>query len=217
MKIDFWVADTCLPDYWQGSGLPYVQVVVRHATTVSEFYDELADELRFHGPQSHDVPGRFVDACLEAVVAHKAALLDVGFDLSQPYDASLEPVPEDYDGDEVYAYVIFQLVDITHEEVLDLLWDKVRQEGSMVSLDAHTTARHTYGWDDDDEAMRDAPSDDLGRWVDDVEARLGGMVADWRAAVIDYCCIRDGEDAGFEWHEVEYTELQLLEPMGWQS
>ena len=47
--------------------------------------------------------------------------------------------------------------------------------------------------DDDDRAMFDGSADDLLAWADDLEARLGFDVADFRAHLIDYCLLRNGD------------------------
>ena len=48
---------------------------------------------------------------------------------------------------------------------------------------------------EDDEAMREAGSDDLIGWVDDLEDRVGLDVADFREAIVAFCAARDAEMA----------------------
>lgn len=52
----------------------------------------------------------------------------------------------------------------------------------------------------DDEGMRNTSDDDLCMWADDLEARVGWDVTDFRAAIIDFCEVRAQQrltDAGY--------------------
>lgn len=59
MKKQWSHVDTCLPDYWQGHTLPYVQIPVWHGMTLRAVKDSIRDEIH-----RGDIGGRNDDARL---------------------------------------------------------------------------------------------------------------------------------------------------------
>lgn len=218
MKVNFWIADTCLPDYWQGSDLPYVQIAVDGTVTVEQFLAAAVEEIRAGGMQGiDDSPELFDTACRMALAEHIAETTAAVGDawLYLPFDATLD---DEYELDGPYAYVVFRVESYTAQDVLDMLWERVRDAVSSTWICTRPGPEPftLHAWGEDEEAMKDAPGDSLCAWMDDVEARLGGDVADARAAMNDYCCFRDGVDAGFEEHEVDFVEAAVMSPLGVQ-
>lgn len=75
---------------------------------------------------------------------------------------------------------------------INVLWANVERAGR-----AMLTASGRYAWGADDDAMRDAPADDLFSWADDCADRLGADEGGFRAALLAFVAYRD-DGAGLD-------------------
>lgn len=72
---------------------------------------------------------------------------------------------------------------------IDVLWQR-----AMTALEA----AERVPCNDDDKGMHDAPADDLFDWADDLEARVGLNVTEFRSALTDFVLVRDAQPGADE-------------------
>lgn len=119
MKFNCVHADTCLPGYWSGHHLPYVQIPVYRGMSLKEIKSRIMDELRqgyvmgsteevrmlsadMVKPEEEKQADKITQAAYAAVNRMKPAKKG-----QRKFFLDLEEVDEDYDGESVYAYFVF--------------------------------------------------------------------------------------------------------------
>lgn len=119
MKFDCAHVDTCLPGYWSGHHLPYVQIPVYRGMSLKEIKSCIMDELRQGYVMGNTEEARLLSADMVrpgedglADKVTKAAYAAVNRIKpakkgQRKFFLDLEELGEDYDGESVYAYFVF--------------------------------------------------------------------------------------------------------------
>jgi hypothetical protein len=106
MKLDCAFADVCLPDYWSGHHLPYIQVPVYRGMTLAELKRELKSELN-NGYVANEPHSKGTYRASDSW--YRAANAAIGR-ITANSNTLFNDLEDDEDGDSVYAYFVFQKV-----------------------------------------------------------------------------------------------------------
>ena len=105
MSYELAYLDTCLPSYFNGSDIPYVQIVVDGSTTVKQAVEALHVAVRHDAISNDDgITEEQARAAINGWFESQYNGKDWEKTLIQP---TLEVNPENYDGDFCYMYFGF--------------------------------------------------------------------------------------------------------------
>lgn len=119
MKLKCSHVDTCLPCYWSGHHLPYVQIPVDRGMTLKEIKSRISEELRMGYVMGSDKDARLLSADIvnpedekQAYKLTKAAYAAVNRIKpskkgQRKFFINLEKSDENDGSDSIYAYFVF--------------------------------------------------------------------------------------------------------------